>query len=471
MTRHQFGLPMMVALLLLSPCATLRAETQPNVIIIYADDLGYGDLGCYGHPEFKTPHLDRMAAEGARLTNFYSCCPYCAPSRTGLQTGRYQFRSGMFGNPAPDGGPAADKIGLPDSEVTLGEAFQAAGYRTICVGKWHLGHHPQFRPLKHGYDEYLGILYSNDMRPVELIDGDEVIEYPVVQARLTKRYTERALKFIADNRDRPFFLYLPHAMPHKPLAASEEFYKQSGAGLYADVIAELDWSVGQVFAQLEKLQLDERTLVLFTSDNGPWYGGSTGGLRGMKSETMDGGIRVPLLARWPGRIPAGHVSRELASIIDLLPTVLTAAGIDLPQVDVLDGRDIMPLLTSSAASPHEAIFSLRNTQLATVRSGPWKLHVGPSRVPKNWARDETWIDPRGPDGVTILAPHEQYHPADYPGVLTGDTWQKSALFNLDDDPSEQHNVADRYPEVAGRLRRLYDAMEIEVQAARRKFGQ
>ncbi|MBI3464990.1 MAG: sulfatase, partial [Planctomycetes bacterium] len=374
------------ALLVSSPAL---AADKPNVVIIYADDLGWGDLSCYGHPKFKTPNIDSLAAEGAKLTNFYSCCPYCAPSRVGLQTGRYQFRSGVTNNPAPDAG--INDVGIPSEELTLGEMFKAAGYATACIGKWHLGHKPEFHPLKHGYDEYLGILYSNDMRPVELWDGPRVIEYPVYQATLTKRYTERAVAFIERNRERPFFLYLPHAMPHKPLAASEAFYKKSGNGLYADVLAELDWGVGQVLGALHSLGLEQNTLVFFSSDNGPWLGGSSGGLRGMKGQTWEGGIRVPLLARWPGRIPAGHVSHEPAIILDLFATSLTAAGIALPQDRTIDGRDIMPLLTSDSKSPHETIYSIRGNQLFTVRSGKWKFHGAPPGRPPV-APNQAWTD-------------------------------------------------------------------------------
>jgi len=300
-SRSPVALGLATALAILSTFAApgFAADRPPNVIVIYADDLGWGDLGCYGHPDFKTPNIDRLATEGARLTNFYSSCPYCAPARAALQTGRYQVRSGITRNPCPDAG--VNDVGMPADEITLGEAFQAAGYKTSCIGKWHLGHKPEFYPTRNGYDEYLGILYSNDMRPVELWDNEKVIEYPVVQATITRRYTERALAFIDRNKDNPFFLYLPHAMPHKPLAASEAFYKQTGTNLYGDVMAEIDWSVGEIIAKLKKLGLERQTLVFFTSDNGPWYGGSTGGLRGMKGRTWEGGTRVPLIAWWPGR--------------------------------------------------------------------------------------------------------------------------------------------------------------------------
>lgn len=440
-----------------------NSSFRTNVIIIYADDLGWGDLGCYGHPKFKTPNIDRMATEGAKLTNFQSVCPYCAPSRAALLTGRYQFRSGMTRNPAPDAG--INDVGLPDREITLAEAFRGAGYRTCCVGKWHLGHLPEFHPLKQGFDEYLGILYSNDMRPVELWDGNQVSEYPVVQATLTKRYTERALRFIDENKARPFFLFLPHAMPHKPLAASEKFYKKSGVDLYGDVLAELDWSVGQVLAKLKQSGVDEQTIVFFSSDNGPWYGGSTGGLRGMKGEAFEGGIRVPLIARWPGRIPAGHVNHEPAAILDLYATALQAAKVPAPAVDVLDSRDIMPLLKTNAKSPHDSLFCLRDNRLMCVRSGKWKLHVGRVNLPRSWMAGEPWTDPRAPDGVTLLAPYEQYHPSRYPGVMTGDSWEDVALFNLETDPAEQKNVAAQNPEIVERLRKTFDEMNAQVPPA------
>ncbi len=440
----------------LAAAGSAHAKEHVNVVIIYADDLGWGDLGCYGHEKFKTPNLDRLAAEGARLTNFYSCCPYCAPSRAGLQTGRYQLRNGMPWNPAPDEDKQRDEIGLPPEEITLAEVFKQAGYATACYGKWHLGHQPPFHPLKQGYDEYLGILYSNDMRPVQLLDGTTIAEYPVYQATLTRRYTHRALDFIERNKDKPFFLYLPHAMPHKPLSASEDYYKKSGAGLYGDVISELDWGIGQVIDKIKGLNLQNNTLVFFTSDNGPWYGGSTGGLRGMKGRTWEGGIREPLITWWPGKIPPGRVSDEPAINLDLFTTSIKAAGLSVPDDRTIDGLDIMPLLTSEAKTPHEALFSISGDVVRSVRSGKWKLHVaspGPKEE-KVWRPDEKWIDPRGPDGVTILAPCEQAHPSAYPGLMTGDAFDKLALFDLDTDAAEQHNVAEQHPDVVARLQKL-----------------
>ena len=446
---------------LLTSASLAGEDSRPvNVVVILADDLGYGDLACYGHTRFKTPHLDRMAAEGARLTNFYAACPFCAPTRASLLTGRYPFRSGMNGNPAPDGG--VNDLGIPDGELLLGELFQKAGYATACYGKWHLGHRPQFFPTRHGFDEYFGILYSNDMRPVELRHNEERAEYPVEQTTLTSRYTERALAFLEKHKDRPFFLYLPHAMPHKPLAASEAFYKKSGAGLYGDVIAELDDAVGRVLAKLKELQLDERTFVVFTSDNGPWYGGSSGGLRGMKGQNWEGGIRVPLIARWPGKIPPGHVSHEPAIMMDLFATTLTAAGIELPKDRTIDGRDILPLLSSDAKSPHEALFSVQGRNLRTVRAGNWKLHAAGTPRPDN--RQPGWVDPRAPDKQTILAPAEQYGPEHFPGLATGDTSAGPALFDLAADPGEQKNVAADHPEVVQRLQSLFTKMAAEAAA-------
>ncbi|MCX8035441.1 MAG: sulfatase [Candidatus Sumerlaeia bacterium] len=442
---------------MVSLSASGGAKRRPNFIIILADDLGYGDIAGFGTKPlpYATPRLQRMADEGARLTDFSVPMPFCAPTRASLLTGRYPFHHTVVGNPTPDAG--INDAGLPPNEVTIAEALKTAGYATCCIGKWHLGHTPPFLPRTQGFDEYFGILYSNDMRPVQLVENETVVEYPVVQATLTRRYTDRALDFLERNRNRPFFLYLPHAMPHKPLAASEDFYTpETPDDLYADVIRELDFSVGRILDTLKKLGLDENTMVIFTSDNGPWYGGSTGGLRGMKGRSWEGGYRVPLIARWPGRIPAGVVNNQMAGIIDIMPTVLAAAGIEPPKERPLDGKDIMPLLRSAdAPSPHEALFGMTGANVATVRSGKWKLHVrAPAAEPKR--PPEKWTDPRGPDGVTILAPYEQYTPAAYPGVAGGDVPKPLMLFDLEADPAEQHDVAAQHPEVVARLKAIYD---------------
>ena len=444
---------------------------RPNVVIILADDLGYGDLGCYGHPKFKTPHIDRLAAAGARLTQFNCPAPYCAPTRASLMTGRYPFRCGMPENPAPDGQRGSENdLHLPASEITLAQLFKGAGYATGMVGKWHLGHaKPEWLPTHRGFDEYLGIPYSNDMRPVQLIEGDQRVEYPLVQANVTQRYTDRAIDFLKRNRSHSFFLYLAHAMPHKPLAASEKFYKKSGAGLYADVMAELDWSVGQVLTTLSELGLDEKTLVIFTSDNGAYFGGSTGGLRGMKASSYEGGFRVPCIARWPGKIPAGHINHSLAVMMDLFSTTLKAAHIAPPAGRVIDGRDIIPLFTSAAASPHDAILGQLGSNLLTIRDARWKLHVLPGQDPRAKLRDSGahWVDPRAPDGVTILAPFEQYKPSDHPGLTTGVAPAPMQLFDLQADPSEQHDVSAAHPETVARLRQLYDELTKDAPKARK----
>jgi uncharacterized sulfatase len=448
------------------PVGSSRAEDskRPNFILIFADDLGYGDIRGFGLKQapYETPNLDRMAAEGAKLTSFYVPTPYCAPSRATILTGRYPFRNGVVHNPAPDAG--INEVALPHSEITIAEALKSTGYASICIGKWHLGHMPGHLPRSQGFDEYYGILYSNDMRPVQLVENEKVVEYPVIQATLTRRYTERALDFIERNvrAKRPFFLYLPHAMPHKPLAASEDFYTpDTPDDLYADVIRELDFSIGRVFEKLRQLGIDRETFVIFTSDNGPWYGGSTGGLRGMKSKTWEGGLRVPMIARWPGRIPAGIVNDSPAGTIDVLPTILKAAGVEVPKDRVIDGEDIWPLLTSSdAGSPHEAIFAMQGPNLVTLRSGKWRLHVrSPGPVPK---RGEGWVDPRGPDGVTIIAPYEQARPSAYPGVIGGDGPKNMMLFDIDADPAEQHDVSRQHPDIVKRLMAIYEKTLADV---------
>jgi arylsulfatase A-like enzyme len=459
-----------IVLALLLPVVAVCAATPPNVIIILADDLGYGDLAGYGHTKFKTPNLDRMAVEGGKLTQFNCPMAFCAPTRASLLTGRYPFRCGMNGNPAPDGAtPAANEIHLPENEVLLPQILKQAGYATGMIGKWHLGHaKPEWLPTRRGFDEYFGIPYSNDMRPVELIEGGKRVEYPVVQATLTQRYTARALDFIERNRARSFFLYLAHAMPHKPLAVSEEFYKKSGAGLYGDAMMELDWSVGRVLAKLKEVGLDEKTLVIITSDNGATFGGSTGGLRGMKGSSYEGGYRVPCIARWPGRIPASHVSAQPAVMMDLFATTLAVTGTTPPAGRVIDGRNILPLFTSDAPSPHQAVFGQIGFRVAAVRDARWKLHVlapGPGLVAN--AQVAAPGDPRAPDGVSILAPYEQASRTELPGVQTGDAPKAMQLFDLKADPAEQRDVAAQHPAEVERLKALYDAINRDVPPPRR----
>ena len=446
----------------LAAAAVSGAARSPNVIVILADDLGYGDLKCFGSASNETPNLDRMAAEGVRFTDYYVPMPYCAPSRASLLTGRYPFRHGMWSNPAPDSGI---DIGLDLKEITLAEQLKPRGYASMCIGKWHLGHTPEFLPRKQGFDEYYGIPYSNDMRPVQVLHNEEVVQYPVVQGHLTRDYTARALDFIGRNRGRPFFLYLAHAMPHKPLAASEEFYSRQPGRLYADVIRELDWSVGQVLQRLRELSLERDTLVVFVSDNGPWYGGSTGVFRGMKARPWEGGIRVPMIARWPGKIPPGLVCREVCGIIDLFPTICKLAGAPLPGDRIIDGKDILPLLTRPGeAGPHEALYAMSGPKLHVIRSGKWKLHVRSPGSSSALDAGAEWVDPRGPDGLTLIAPFEQARPTQHPGRQSGDAPREMMLFDLERDPSEEHDVARENPEVVARLRALFEKLDVQVPA-------
>ena len=459
--RVQVGL-----LLLLAAALPPGAQAAPNFIVILADDLGYGDLSAFGATAHETPHLDRMAAEGARLTQFYVPMPFCGPSRGTLLTGRYPFRTTLVSNPSPDVGRNA--IGLPPAEITIAEALKPLGYATAAVGKWHLGHIEKYLPRKQGFDEYYGILYSNDMRPVQLVENETVVEYPVIQAELTKKYTRRSLDFIERNRDKPFFLYLPHAMPHKPLAASEDFYTpQTPGDLYSDAVRELDWSVGRILAKLRELDLDSNTFVFFTSDNGATFGGYNGGLRAMKGSNFDGGIHVPAIARWPGKIPAGQVSGEVAASADVFATIVAAAGGKLPADRKIDGLDLMPLLSGAAKkSPHEAVFAMGGQQLKLLRSGRWKLHVRPPQPGFTCLDDASgWQDPRGPDGLTIIAQFEQATPADCPGLVTGPAPKPLMLFDMEADRGEQRDVAAEYPEVVARLRKIFEAMDAQTPAS------
>jgi N-acetylgalactosamine-6-sulfatase len=426
--------------------ANAQTDRPPNFVFIFADDLGYGDLGCYGSDRNQTPRLDRMAAEGVRFTDFYVAAPLCAPSRGSLLTGRYPFRNGLPSNPAPDAG--LNDLGLPPSEVTIAEALKEKGYRSACIGKWHLGHTEKYLPKNQGFDRYYGILYSNDMRPVQIVRDDRVVEYPVPQSEITKQYTKEACDFIEQNRSNPFFLYVPHAMPHKPLAASEDFYRGGDArSLYADVMRELDWSAGQILDKLTALGLDRNTLVMFASDNGPWFGGSTHGLRGMKGSTWEGGARVPFIARWPGRIAERRVSPQVCASVDIFPTLCRYAGISAPSDRLLDGVEITGLLEGdNVARSKPEVLIVSNGRPMAIRSGRWKLHVRTPAPGFDYMEDASkWIDPRGPDGVTLLAPAEQARPNDYPGVRTGSAPKDMMLFDLQTDPSEQKDVADSHP--------------------------
>ncbi len=438
----------------------------PNIVLIVADDLGYGDLSCYGQKKWKTPRIDNLASQGVRLTDFYVPTPYCAPSRATLLTGKYPFNHGLMDNPAPDATAYFDTVGLPLKETLLSDVLKEQGYATTCIGKWHLGHQAKYLPTQRGFDSYYGIPYSNDMRPVHLLENKTVVEYPVVQSTLTSRYTMRAMEFIEKNKDVPFFLYLPHAMPHKPLAPSIDFYTpETKNDLYADVIRELDDSVGMILDKLNELSLNENTIVIFMSDNGPWFGGSTGGLRGMKALTWEGGLKVPFIIRWPGNIPQNQVLHNPVASMDIFPTLLNMAGIALPEKNKLDGKDITPVLTSSSETPHEALLGMFGREIYTVRSGPWKLHIKARTDTPDYMLTD-WEDPRGPDGVTILGPYEQPRPSEYPGLLSGEGPENMMLFNLEKDPGEQHNVAAQHPEVVKTLMQFYKNQIQTIQGNR-----
>jgi arylsulfatase A len=448
--RSLFGCLVLISLFAVSLQSVL-AEGKPNVVVIFCDDLGYGDLGCFGHPTIATPNLDRMAAEGVKLTQFYSASPVCTPSRAALMTGRLPIRSGMCSDKRRVLFPNSAG-GIPESEVTLAEAMKAAGYATACVGKWHLGHLPQFLPTSNGFDSYFGIPYSNDMDRVNdaprgrksfldpkveywnvpLMRNLEIAERPVDQTTITRRYTEEAVSFITKNKDNPFFLYLPHSLPHVPLFRSKQFEGKSLRGLYGDVIEEIDWSVGRVLQTLRDNKLDQKTIVWFTSDNGPWltfkeHGGSAGLLREGKGTTWDGGMREPTVAWWPGTIPAGRVSAELGTTMDIYTTSIALAGGKVPNDRVVDGVDLTRTLSgqSKGKSARDEVYYYRGTKLMAIRKGPWKAH---------FMTQESYT------GNNKLNEHD-------PPIL----------YNLEVDPGENWNVAEQNAEVIEQLKKSAEA--------------
>ncbi len=410
----------------------VQAVKRPNIVLLFADDMGYGDLGCYGHPTIRTPNLDRLAGQGLRLTSFYSA-PGCVPARKQLLLGRYPGRVHTNGNTGVTG-----KGGLSDSELTLAEALKGAGYRTAMLGKWHLGYaEEKFLPVNQGFDSWFGLPYSNDMMPpwvktevpLWLYEGTKRVEHPVNQDTLTTRYTERAVKFLERDHDKPFFLYLAYNMPHMPVRTADRFRGRSRAGLYGDVIQTIDWSVGEVMKTLKRTGRDKNTLVIFTSDNGPWlnppsrmlqkgnllwHAGSPGPLSGHKGTLLEGGVRVPCILRWPGRIEAGQTSAEMAATLDLYATLVTAAGGSLPKHKI-DGHDLRPFLFGKTKwSPRKSHFYSKGRGPGAVREGPWKLHA---------------------DG---------------------------RLFNLDIDPAERFDRAEEKPEIATSLKAKLEAMKKEI---------
>lgn len=434
------------------------AKSQPNFVVIFVDDLGYGDLGCFGHPTIATPNLDRLATEGQKWTSFYVAACVCTPSRAALQTGRYPIRSGMCSSNRrvlfPD-----SKGGLPDSEWTIAESLKQQGYATHCIGKWHLGHLPQFLPTNHGYDSYFGIPYSNDMDAVKdapkgrarfndpkseyfnvpLIRGKEVVERPADQNTITKRYTEEAVRLINESDDQPFFIYLAHNLPHVPLFRSKDFAETSRRGLYGDVVEEIDWSVGKVVAALKEKQIENNTYVVFTSDNGPWkaynqQGGSAGLLRDGKGSTWEGGMREPTIFWAPGNIQPGVVA-DMGSTLDLLPTLTSLAGGEINKPDAeaitLDGVDLSLTLLEGKESPRQNMVYYHGQEVYAVRLGRFKAHF----------KTKT----------------------SYVGQKEAKVHDPPLLFDLDLDPSESYNVAKEHPEVIEELVKLKQKHEASVR--------
>lgn len=439
---------------------------KPNVVIILTDDLGYGDLSSFGQKNYETPHIDNIGNEGVVSTHFYVPTPYCAPSRATLLTGRFPLRHGLVRNPAPDvalvssgagiNAKIADTIGLSQKEVTMAEIFRSKGYATKGIGKWHLGHQEAFFPVEQGFDEYYGILYSNDMRPVQIIQNRDTIKNPVDQRFLTKDYTKQAVEFIKRKKDESFFLYLAHAMPHKPLAASDRFYTPDTPNdLYHDVIRELDWSVGEVINTLKAENILDDTIVIFMSDNGPWFGGSTGGLKGMKATTWEGGIRVPFMIRYPKEFQEKRTIEQPLWSPDIFPTLFSLTNIKVPEDIYLDGQDITSILKGNKEE-HGAVFSMHNDNIQSVRKGDYKLFISKPKYRKEVDLSK-WKDSRGPDGVHIIAQIEgQSNPNVHPGIRASASKKELQLFNLKEDPIESNDLSDANPEKVQELLKEYE---------------
>ncbi|KPK87364.1 MAG: N-acetylgalactosamine-6-sulfatase [Bacteroides sp. SM23_62_1] len=404
---------------------------RPNFVIIYCDDLGYGDLGCFGANDIKTPNIDRMAAEGIRFTEFYSASPVCSPSRAALLTGRIPQRMGINNVFFPE-----SFTGMPLEEITIAEVLKKEGYATGIIGKWHLGHMEKFLPLQRGFDEYFGIPYSNDMESVVYLRGNDVVDFNVDQRYLTKTYTEEAVKFIEEHKQKPFLLYLAHNMPHVPIYASEDFLGTSERGLYGDVIQEIDWSVGQVMKKLEENNLLENTLIIFSSDNGPWLvmedlGGSAGILREGKQYTFEGGQRIPTLAMWPAMIPPGQVYDDMAVMMDWFPTIASIAGAEIPDDRQYDGVDISHVLFGKGPRNGPGFLYFDLAELQCYREGNWKVKL-------------PYEGFHGSRGKKAVPPHPML------------------LVNLKDDPGEQHNLADQMPEKLKEMLQKMDSAKIAL---------
>jgi arylsulfatase len=453
---------LLVALVSPSPCADTE---RPNVVILLADDLGYGDVNCFTPTKYRTPNLDKLAASGVKLTSFYVSQPVCTASRASLLTGCYANRVGLQGALNH-----TSRAGINPDEELLPELLKARGYATGIFGKWHLGHRPEFHPFQHGFDEFFGLPYPNDcdnryhpvvrtFPPLPLYDGEKVIAEDPDQSLFTQQITQRSVDFINRHRQEPFFLYVAHIMPHVPIFASKSFEGRSGAGLYGDVIEEVDWSVGEIVTALERNGLTKKTLVVFSSDNGPFlsYGdhaGKSGPFRGGKLTCFEGGVRMPTIAAWPGAIPAASQSDEIVTAMDLLPTIAKLTGMKLPERKI-DGRDVWPVLSGAPAarSPREVFYYYADNELHAVRQGRWKLHLahpylevdgvpGTNRKPANFAnmRPES-IQLSGLKGV---ASRHGYRIEQMP----------QSLFDLERDVGERKDVSAEHPEVVQQLLKL-----------------
>lgn len=449
----------------------LRAAEKPNVVFIFADDLGYADLSCFGAKDIHTPNIDRLAREGTRLTSFLVAQAVCTASRAALMTGCYSNRVGLAGALNH-----TSLTGINPDETTLPELFQAKGYATAIYGKWHLGHQPPFLPTRNGFDEWLGLPYSNDNGPLHptirgipslpLYESEKVIETDPDQRQFTKRLTDRAVGFIEKNKERPFFLYVPHIMPHVPIAVSDAFRGKSKHGFYGDVVEELDWSVGEIVKAIDQAGLREKTLILFTSDNGPFlsYGehaGSAAPYREGKLTTFEGGVRMPFIARWPGRVPAGRTTGELVCAMDMLPTLASLIDAPLPAAK-LDGINVWPLLSGATErSPREGFFYYSGDELQAVRRGKWKLHFahdyltvaaepGRGGKPSNWGKMEPKsIEESGIRGIASRHGYRVEH-------------IETSLFDLEADPGESRDVAESHRDIVTDLERMAEEARADL---------
>lgn len=447
------------------PYYEIKSNLKPNFIVVFVDDMGYGDLGSYGHPTISTPNLDKMAYEGQKWTQFYSASSVCTPSRAGLLTGRLPIRNGMIGSKNrvlfPD-----SKYGLPDSEITIAEKLKENGYKTVAIGKWHLGHKKEYLPLQHGFDYYYGIPYSNDMDKINgetccpgskywqkyqnrspgstnyynvpLIENNEIIERPVDQTTITKRFSDKAIEFIKKNKEDNFFIYLAHNLPHIPLYASDDFLGKSKRGLYGDVIEEIDHGIGLIMEELKKNNLDKNTIVVFTSDNGPWlpfetHSGSAGLLREGKGTTWEGGQRIPGIF-WGAGIKPGVIN-DLGSTMDIFPTLLEMSNTSMVDDRIMDGISIKNTLLKHEPSKRETIFYYRSREIYAIRYGEFKAHL---------ITQGAYNYPKGSDRKFIL--------------------DKPLLYNLNIDPSEKYNVADKNPKILVEINKILEKHKKNLKA-------